>query len=146
MSDPTETGERDSAGRFVRRATETVHSLHTPSDEGVHPMAKILFGWTERKGIASALFWGLLIVSLALIAVDVLILRHDYFEFANSTGFYGLYGFAAFAFAVVMGWPLGRLLRRGENFYGDAGGPPADVDPDRPAEAADESPEDREAF
>jgi hypothetical protein len=31
-----------------------------------------------------------------------------------------------------MGWPLGHLLRRDENYYGDAGGPPHGVDPDAP--------------
>jgi hypothetical protein len=33
---------------------------------------------------------------------------------------------------VIMGWPLGHLLRRAENYYGDAGGPPYGVDPDAP--------------
>lgn len=135
MSDPTQTGERDTSGRFVSRATESVHNLHTPGDDGIHPLAKILFGWTHRKGIASTLFWALLVLSVIIIAVDVLVVRHDYFDFANATGFYGLYGFAAFSFAVIMGWPLGHLLRRGENYYRDAGGPPADVDPDRPMDA-----------
>jgi len=31
---------------------------------------------------------------------------------------------------VLMGWPLGQLLRRKENYYGDAGGPPRDIDPE----------------
>ena len=38
---------RDKSGRFLSRAAEKAHDLHTVSDEGVHPMAKILFGWTE---------------------------------------------------------------------------------------------------
>ncbi|KJS37535.1 MAG: hypothetical protein VR74_08335 [Hyphomonas sp. BRH_c22] len=95
-------------------------------------MAKILFGWTEARHIGAIIFWGIGLLSALLIVIDLFVNRHDYFSFANATGFYGLYGFAAFAFVVLMGWPLGNLLRRGENYYGDAGGPPADVDPDMP--------------
>ena len=122
---------RDKTGRFLKRAAEKAHDLHTVSDEGVHPMAKVLFGWTQTKNIG-VIFWGLGLLSAFLIVLDLFLDRHEYFNFANSTGFYGLYGFAAFAFVVLMGWPLCNLLRRDENYYGDAGGPPADVDPDLP--------------
>ena len=129
MSDDTDKGKRDTSGRFVRRAAEKANELHTPSDDGVHPMAKILFGWTEYKNIGSLIFWALAVLSVLLIVVDVSIHRHEYFKFAESTGFYGLWGFGAFTFVVLMGWPLGHLLRRGENYYGDLSGPPADIDP-----------------
>lgn len=129
MSDNND-NDRDNSGRFVKRAAETAHRMHTPSDEGVHPMAKLLFGWTEWKGIGNVIFWGVLGLSVLLILLDLLIDRHEYFHFAEATGFYGLYGFCAFAFVVLMGWPLGRLLRRDINYYKDAGGPPADIDPD----------------
>jgi len=131
---------RDTTGRFLKRAAEKAHDLHTVSDEGVHPMAKLLFGWTEAKHIGAIMFWGIGLLGAFLIVLDLFVNRHDYFTFANSTGFYGLYGFAAFSFVVLMGWPLGNLLRRGENYYGDAGGPPADVDPDRPQGPADAHP------
>ena len=123
---------RDKSGRFLKRAAEKAHDLHTVSTEGVHPMAKILFGWTESRHIGAIIFWGIGLLSALLIVIDLFVNRHEYFSFANATGFYGLYGFAAFAFVVLMGWPLGNLLRRDENYYRDAGGPPADVDPDMP--------------
>ena len=123
---------RDTSGRFIKRAAEKAHKLHTVSDEGVHPMAKILFGWTEAKNIGAIMFWGLGILGAGLIVLDLAAGRHDYFTFATATGFYGLYGFAAFSFVVLMGWPLGKMLRRSEDYYGDPGGPPADVDPDLP--------------
>lgn len=132
MSDETPNDTRDSGGRFVKRAAETAHRLHTPSEEGVHPMAKILFGWTEGKHVGTMIFWGLAILSVGLVLVDLIASRHEHISFANATGFYALWGFASFAFVVLMGWPLGRLLRRGEDYYGDPGGPPADVDPDMP--------------
>lgn len=136
MSDETPNTTRDDNGRFVTRAAEKAHQLHTPSSEGIHPMAKILFGWTEARNIGSMLFWGIGLLGLFLIVIDVFVNRHDYFAFAQSTGFYGLYGFVCFAFVVLMGWPLGKLLRRGEDYYGDAGGPPADIDPDLPDNSA----------
>lgn len=139
MSETPES-ERDASGRFVRRAAETAHRLHTTSDEGIHPMSKILFGWTEWKHIGAVIFWGVLGLSAFLIAIDVGIARHEYFHFAEATGFYGLWGFLSFAFVVLMGWPLGKLLRRDANYYGDAGGPPADIDPDVEIEVIDNGP------
>lgn len=132
MSDSDTGGNspRDNAGQFVKRAAETAQELHTPDNEGVHPMAKILFGWTEMKGMGAIIFWVTALAAVALIGADVYVNRHDYFNFANATGFYGIWGFASFAFVVLMGWPLGKLLRRDEDYYGDAGGPPDDIDPD----------------
>jgi hypothetical protein len=129
MTDETP-GGRDNSGRFVKRAAETVNAMSRTTDEGVHPMAKVLFGWTETKGIGAILFWGAAALSLALVLADLGVHRHEKIGFANAVGFYGLWGFVSFAFVVLMGWPLGRLLRRDENYYGDAGGPPADIDPD----------------
>lgn len=124
---------RDSkTGQYVRKAAETAHRLHTVDDSNVHPMAKILFGWTEYKHIGNILFGLVGGLSLVLIAMDFmsfLVKRKETVEVANLYGFYALWGFGAFAFVVLMGWPLGKLLRRGEDYYGDAGGPPADIDP-----------------
>ena len=130
MSDNTPQGERDASGRFIKQTAEKLHDLHTPSDEGVHPMSKILFGWVESKYAGAFILWGIAALSLILVVVDLAVHRHEYFHFAESTGFYAIYGFVAFAFVVLMGWPLGRLLHRDEDYYGDAGGPPDDIDPD----------------
>ena len=59
MSDETPNDTRDTSGRFVKRAAEKAHRLHTPSEDGVHPVAKILFGWTEAKVAGTAIFWGI---------------------------------------------------------------------------------------
>lgn len=129
MTDETPTG-RDTSGRFVKRAAETVNAMSRTSEEGIHPMSKVLFGWTEAKNIGATLFWVLAVLSLILVLADLVIQRHEYLHFAESIGFFGLWGFISFSFVVLMGWPLGRLLRRDENYYGDAGGPPDDIDPD----------------
>lgn len=129
MTDETPSG-RDTSGRFVKRAAESVNAMSRTTAEGTHPMAKVFFGWTEVKGIGAILFWVLAGLSLLTVLADLVIHRHEEIHFANSIGFFGLWGFLSFSFVVLMGWPLGRLLRRDENYYGDAGGPPADVDPD----------------
>ncbi|MDP1554445.1 MAG: hypothetical protein Q8S09_17270 [Hyphomonas sp.] len=129
MTDETPTG-RDTSGRFVKRAASAVNAMSRSSDEGVHPMSKVFFGWTETKGIGAILFWVMAILSLLLVVADLVVDRHEKIGFASSVGFYGLWGFLSFSFVVLMGWPLGRLLRRDENYYGDAGGPPADIDPE----------------
>lgn len=87
------------------------------------PLAKGLFGWVEAKATGQLIFWGLAALSVILIALDIdfIFERHYKEEIEGITGFYALYGFLAFSFVVLMGWPLGRLLRRDENFYGDEG-------------------------
>ena len=89
-------------------------------DDKVHPIAKALFGWVELKRTPDLIFYGLAIVSILLVAVEfVLPARHEKVEVANNYGFYAIYGFIAFSFVVIMGHPLGKLLRRDENYYGD---------------------------
>ncbi|MEM7005177.1 MAG: hypothetical protein AAGF33_02905 [Pseudomonadota bacterium] len=83
------------------------------------PVSIGLFGWVEAKATGSLIFWGLAALSVILLAADVVVDRHYKEDIEGITGFYALYGFAAFSSVVLMGWPLGRLLRRNENFYGD---------------------------
>lgn len=82
-------------------------------------LGRTLFGWTEAKATPLIIFIVLGISGLALALVDLAHIRHDGFVIENTIGFYALAGFAAFAFAVLSGWPLGKALRRDENFYGD---------------------------
>ena len=63
-----------------------------------------------------------------MIVIDLGVNRHEYLDFANATGFYAIWGFAAFAIAVLSGWPLGKLLRRDEDYYGEADTTPQDVE------------------
>lgn len=89
------------------------------NSDNIHPMARILFGWTTFPKIKSILLIVLTVLSILLIAVDFSGQRHPHNEAEALVGFYGIYGFISFAFAVLMGWPLGRLLRRDENYYED---------------------------
>ena len=88
-------------------------------DDAMHPMAKVLFGWVSAPKTGLFIRWGLIIGAILLIAADFVIHRHPHNEVESYLGFYGFYGFLAFGFVVLMGWPLGRLLRRDEDYYGD---------------------------
>ncbi|MEM7767811.1 MAG: hypothetical protein AAF253_10025 [Pseudomonadota bacterium] len=98
-----------------------------------HPAAKALFGWVEAKSTGTILFYGVIGLAIALFAADLVVDRHDYLSFAETFGFYGFWGFGAFALAVLSGWPLGHLLRRDEDYYGEADIQPADVEHPDPA-------------
>lgn len=129
MSNDTTPPGRDNSGRFVKTAAEKVNAMTRTPEDGIHPMSRVLFGWTEAKGIGSIIFWGMAALSVILVLLDLVVVRHEKIGIANAVGFYAIWGFAAFSFVVLMGWPLARLLRRDENYYGDLSGPPADIDP-----------------
>lgn len=123
--------ERDAGGRFVKPESEEPK----PSDEHTHPLAKLLFGWVESPRTPLLLLLIVGLISVSLIVADLVISREvkDKYEaiaFTKMTGFYAFWGFAAFATAVLSGWPLGKLLRRDEDYYGEADTKPKDVESD----------------
>ena len=118
--------ERDSSGRFVKPEQEAPK----PSDENMHPMSKLLFGWVGSPRTPLILLILVIVICAGLVVFDLTVNRHEYLDFANANGFYALWGFAAFALAVLSGWPLGKLLRRDEDYYGEAETTPQDVESD----------------
>lgn len=123
MTTPT---ERDASGRFVKNEAASAEINHNADD--IHPVSKILFGWVENKRTPLALLVLVIVICVGLFVVDVFHHRHEYLHFAEATGFYALWGFGAFALAVLSGWPLGKLLRRSEDYYGEADTVPNDVE------------------
>ncbi|MCG8440575.1 MAG: hypothetical protein MI723_02085 [Caulobacterales bacterium] len=92
-----------------------------PDDDDVHPLSR-RFLFVDSKGFRNGVNVALGAAFLGLIAVDLVVHRHGYFDFEMLTGFYALYGFIAFSFVVIMGWPLRRLLGRKETYYEDEDG------------------------
>ncbi|MFN7054257.1 hypothetical protein [Hyphomonas sp.] len=129
MSEETKTPERDSSGRFIRRAAERVNALSRTGPGGEHPMGRIFFGWTESKAAGALVFWAVAAIAVLLVLLDLVIVRPERIALAGAAGFYALWGFGAFTAICLAAWPLGRLLRRDDNYYGEASGPPADIDP-----------------
>ncbi|MEL6665845.1 MAG: hypothetical protein AAFQ24_06890 [Pseudomonadota bacterium] len=118
--------ERDSSGRFIKPEQD----LPPPSDHDMHPMSRLLFGWVSSPRTPMILLVLTVVIALGLVLIDFAVNRHEYLDFANANGFYALWGFAAFALAVLSGWPLGKLLRRDEDYYGEADTTPHDVEQD----------------
>ncbi|MEO1662010.1 MAG: hypothetical protein AAFR51_13545 [Pseudomonadota bacterium] len=118
--------ERDASGRFVKPEQDD----GPPDDSTMHPMSKLLFGWVSSPRTPLILLVLVIAICLILVMIDVSLNRHDYFGFANANGFYAIWGFLAFGLAVLSGWPLGKLLRRDEDYYGEADTTPQDVESD----------------
>lgn len=116
------------------------HMKHEKSSDDATPLAKILFGWTEAKSAGNLFLIALVVISIVLFAADFFIEKHAYkpIKFSEFPTFYGLYGFAAFAFVVLCGWPLGKWLRKDENYYGDLEGLDADDGSDATSETQKE--------
>ncbi|MEL7109649.1 MAG: hypothetical protein AAGJ68_02010 [Pseudomonadota bacterium] len=118
--------ERDASGRFVKPDQDAPK----PNDDDMHPTSKLLFGWVSSPRTPLILLILVVVISIGLVVFDLAVNRHEYLDFANANGFYAIWGFAAFALAVLSGWPLGKLLRRDEDYYGEADTTPQDVESD----------------
>lgn len=119
--------ERDSSGRFLKPERDEP----TPNDDDMHPLSKLLFGWVGSPRTPLIVLLLVLLICAGLVVFDLSVNRHEYVDMANANGFYAIWGFAAFGLAVLSGWPLGKLLRRDEDYYGEADTTPQDVEQDQ---------------
>lgn len=94
-------------------------------EPGEHPLSVLLFSWMRSKlffRIAMALLAAL---GAVLVALEIALSGKTVTSLANVPGFFGIVGFVGFGIAVLSGWPLGRLIRRPEDYYdtrsGEAG-------------------------
>ena len=76
-----------------------------------------VFGWTRSPKAGGFVLVGLGLLGLLLAALDFVMHRHAKFTLEAAYGFYALFGFLAFSFVVLMGWPLRHLLGRPEGYY-----------------------------
>lgn len=120
----TDAPERDSSGRFVKQPRET----QAPGKDDMHPLSRILFGWVDHPRTGTLLLLIVATIAAGLFLVDLVLDRHDYLWFAEWNAFYAWWGFGSFALAVLSGWPLGYLLRRDEDYYGEADTTPRDIE------------------
>lgn len=92
---------------------------------GEHPLSVLLFSWMRTKLFAQVMLIGLGALGAMLIGFEMVLALKPVKDVTNVPGFYGVFGFLAFGIAVLAGWPLGKLLRRPEDYYdkrsGEAG-------------------------
>ena len=93
-------------------------SASPESDRDIHPLARRV-RFIEAAGFGRRLTLILGVLFAVLAAVDVVHHRHEIFTWEGIWGFHAFYGFAAFTFAVLMGWPLRHLLSRPETYYAE---------------------------
>ena len=86
---------------------------HAPSDEG----------WFDKPKNVKLLLYGLYAACALSVLVTPFIHFHPYFDFEKDMGaggfqvFFAVYGFVAFAFIVLAGQHLRKILMRSEDYY-----------------------------
>jgi uncharacterized membrane protein len=73
--------------------------------------------WLDRSVNVTRLYRGLWGVGLLLLALDLLLHRHETFEFAAWFGFYGIFGFIAIVVLIFAAKALRRAVMRSEDYY-----------------------------
>ena len=73
--------------------------------------------WLDSSENVTKLFRGLCILGLALLAIDLVLHKHEAFAFAAWFGFYCLFGFFACVVLVLVAKQLRRILMRDEDSY-----------------------------
>ncbi len=105
--------------------TPTPNQKPQLGEAGEHPLSVLLFSWMRSK-LAFRIFMAVLAaLGAVLIGLEVVFSHRPVTSIVTVPGFFGIFGFVAFAIAVLSGWPLGKLLRRPEDYYetrsGEAG-------------------------
>lgn len=105
-------------GKPARKRASTSPAPAIHSTAGV---SDFLFGWTRSPKAGPFVLIALGLLGLFLAGLDFVLHRHSKFALEAAYGFYALFGFLAFSFVVLMGWPLRRLLGRPEDYYDPPG-------------------------
>ena len=103
---------------------ETPPVMHDEIASDEHPLSRVLFSWTKERAFDRFLLACAVALCAVLAGLDLLVPRHVIGAADGLPVFFGVFGFVAFVLAVMSGWPLGRVLRRPENYY-DKNAPPA---------------------
>jgi hypothetical protein len=117
---PASTTRKTPAGKKAPTKSVPAQSEEPPVDPmaGIHPAARP-FLWLGSHKVQHNFIWLIGALALAFVAADFFIHRHGHFEWEKIHGSYAIFGFLAFTFVVLMGWPLRKLTGRDESYYGD---------------------------
>ena len=85
-------------------------------------------GLLERPAVIHTLIAILGVFCAGLLLAEFFYAKHPHFGFDGWFGFYPLAGFAAYCFIVLSAKALRPVLRRGENYYGEADPDEADLE------------------
>lgn len=85
-------------------------------------------GLFERPAVINTIIAILALVCVGLLVAEFCYVKHPHFGFDGWFGFYPLAGFTAYCSIVLSAKALRPLLRRGENYYGEADPDEADLE------------------
>ncbi len=86
------------------------------TDDGIHSAARP-FLWLGSHRVQHGFIWVVGALAVLFIGLDFTFHRHGHFSWETSKGFYAVFGFLAFSFAVLMGGPLRKITGRAETYY-----------------------------
>lgn len=102
-----------------------VQAPRVAGEPGEHPLSVLLFSWMRTPLFYRALLIVLIVMAVGLVGAEIIITPHRIKDVTSVPGFYAVVGFVAFGLFALSGWPLGKLLRRPEDYYdrrsGEAG-------------------------
>lgn len=99
------------------KVTDQPSPIPTSEMSDEHPLSLLLFAPLRGEGGRTIILWGLAGLCIALAILGFIVEPGHHFPLESVPLFYGVFGFLAFAGAVLSGWPLGKWLRRPEGFY-----------------------------
>lgn len=73
--------------------------------------------WLDDKRNVDKVWWALIAGCAVVFVADAFYQKHPEFEIEYLFGFYGLYGFIACVFVVLLAKALRRILMRPEDYY-----------------------------
>jgi hypothetical protein len=73
--------------------------------------------WLDQAANQTKLFYALGALCILLFVADFIVHRHAHFEVEGVSGFYPVFGFAAYALIVGAGWIWRRVVLRREDYY-----------------------------
>lgn len=79
-------------------------------------------GWLERPRTVNGIVYALYAICALTVLLEFAVHRHETLDFAGWFAFYAGFGFVACVGLVLAAKGLRRLLKRPEDYYGEAGG------------------------
>lgn len=95
-------------------------------EPGEHPLSVLLFSWMRSTFFFRFFMAVVAAIGAVMVGFEFIFIRKSYTSLESLPGFFGVFGFIAFSIAVLSGWPLGRLMRRREDYYDTTSGEAGD--------------------
>lgn len=72
---------------------------------------------SSNSPVVKRIIYAVYVICAGLLLIDLFHHRHGHFVFEEWFGFYALFGFLAYALIALLSIQLGKILKRGEDYY-----------------------------